>query len=277
MSIQRILDRVWFGCRRIFTKTIRVQDGPISYAFECREAVEAYRARTLFVKEEGTVAWIRAEVRSGDVFCDIGANIGLYTVMAGYRVGPQGIVYAFEPHVSNFSSLLQNISLNGLDDRIRAMSAALHNTEGYFDFNYYAWDAGSSTSQLDSLNDDRGQPFKPVCSELKHAVTLDDLVAKRIIRQPDLIKIDVDGNEWLVLQGMKNLLSSTRRPRSIQVEMNMQSGNRIVDFMRDLGFDLADRHYTLAGKKKIAHGIDPLSIPYNAIFRPCHLSIGGID
>lgn len=267
MSVWAALRNLRFAFRRRLTKTVRIRDSVATYVFQCQESLEALRARTLLIKEEGTVAWIQSEVRNGDVFYDIGANIGLYSIMAGYRVGATGMVYAFEPHAANFSSLLRNISSNALTDRVTPISSALHNAEGYFDFNYYAWEAGSSTSQLASATDDRGRPFKPACRELKHGVTVDHLVAGRAIREPALIKIDVDGNELLVLQGMINVLGSVR-PRAVQVEMNILNGSAIVDFMGDLGFQLADRHYTLAGKKQLKRGVNQKSIPYNAIFRP---------
>jgi FkbM family methyltransferase len=110
--------------------------------------VETYRALTLFVKEQGTVEWIRSTVQPGDVFYDIGANIGMYTLLAASRVGDAGKVYAFEPHVRNFTSLLQNVALNNLSGRVAPICSALHDTEGFLNFNYLTWQAGSSTSQL---------------------------------------------------------------------------------------------------------------------------------
>ena len=61
----------------------------------------------MFVKESGTCEWIKNDIGPGDVFFDIGANIGIYSILAANRVGKTGKVYAFEPHSGNFTRLLR--------------------------------------------------------------------------------------------------------------------------------------------------------------------------
>lgn len=223
---------------------------------------------TLLSKEPGTIEWISAEVRPGDSFCDVGANIGLYSLVAADRVGPRGVVYAFEPHPANFLSLLANIAANGYEERVRALSCALNDANGWFDFHYHALGAGSSISQLGRAIDDEGKAFKPVYSELKCGVTLDELVERGAIRPPDHVKIDVDGNEALVLEGMRSLLRSPRRPRSLQIEMNSGARERVLATLESAGYQLAYRHYSAAGRRAVDGGADPVSVPHNAVFKP---------
>jgi len=97
-------EQQWADLRQQLVKQVRVSDGQFEYEFRCETPVEVWRAKTLPVKEAGTIQWIAGRVQSGDVFYDIGANIGLYTLVAGKRVGPAGMVYAFEPHVKNVDS-----------------------------------------------------------------------------------------------------------------------------------------------------------------------------
>src|SRR5690349_3773992 len=83
--------------------------------------------------------------------------------------GDSGQVCAFEPPVANFSSLLRNIAINRMGHRVKAISSALHESDGYLPFNYNSWLRGSSTSQLNSEFDDQGHTFRPVSSELKNS------------------------------------------------------------------------------------------------------------
>jgi FkbM family methyltransferase len=242
-------------------------DGTDRFVFRCESPLEEYRALSFFVKEEGTVRWIRSSVRPGEVFCDVGANVGLYTLLAARMVGPTGLVYAFEPHVVNLRSLLHNVSTNGLADRVKVLSLALNDTEGFLDFNYQSWMAGSSMSQLGGSRDADGKPFVPVASEYKYACSLDFLVRGGHVRPPHHVKIDVDGNELIVLRGMQGLLSGESPPRTVQVECNLGAADQLLSYMTAAGFEQVERHDTYGGKEALARGADPATVAHNLVFR----------
>jgi FkbM family methyltransferase len=266
-QVLKLNEQQWLDLRRQLVQVVKVDDEQFTHRFRCETPYESWRARTLLEKEEGTVRWIRTCAREGDVFYDIGANIGLYTLLAAQRVGPRGMVYAFEPHVANVHSLLANIALNQMSSRVRVLSCALHEAEGFFDFNYYAAEAGTSMSQLNDARDSLDRPFQPAFAEYKYAVTLDKLVADGAIRPADHVKIDVDGNELLVLRGMRGLLCGDTAPTTIQVEINPRYKDELYGMLQQLDYELAEKHFTLHGKKQIAAGADPESIGYNAVFR----------
>lgn len=266
-QVIKLTDDGWMKLRNQLVQQVEVEDGQFRYRFRCETPYEAWRARTLLEKEEGTVRWIRSSVRSGEVFYDIGANIGLYTLLAGKRVGPTGAVYAFEPHVANVQSLLHNVTQNDLGGHVKVMSCALGEREGFFDFNYYAAQPGTSMSQLNDTRDSDDRQFQPVFSEYKYAATIDGLIAEKRIRPADHIKIDVDGNEMLIVRGMRGLLSSARPPQTVQIEINPRHKQQLYQYMNELGYLLAEKHFTMSGKKQIASGQDPESIGYNAVFR----------
>jgi FkbM family methyltransferase len=247
---------------------IEVSDGFYLYRFHASTELERWRAQTLPTKEAGTIEWIHDAVRAGDVFVDVGANIGQYSLVAGRRVGDRGAVYSFEPHAANFLSLLRNVSLNNLGGVITPLGCALHEAAGHFRFNYRHWDAGTSMSQLGLVRDAEDRSFAPVIVELKAAFTLDELVATGTIRKPDHIKIDVDGNELLVLKGMRSLLTRADPPRTLQVEINSRYRQELFGFMAEVGFVQYHRHYTMWGKEQLRRGHDPESVVYNALFRP---------
>jgi FkbM family methyltransferase len=254
--------------RERLVKAVVVRDGEHTHRFRCENLAELKRASTLLSKEQGTVEWIASEVKPGDVFYDVGANVGIYTLLAARRVGEAGLVCAFEPHVPTAHSLLRNVAENALQGRVKVLTCALHEREGHFDFNYYRWTPGSSMSQLDGVVDADEREFTPVGSELKYATTVDLLVERRTVPQPDHVKIDVDGNELLVLRGMDAVLEAPRRPRSIQVEINSRYRDRVYSFMEDHGYREVRKHYTASGKKRLAAGADVEKISYNAVFSP---------
>jgi FkbM family methyltransferase len=244
-----------------------VTDGDRSYHFECHGEEELYRARTLHQKEPGTLRWIGSELRPNDVFYDIGANIGLFTVYAACRLERPGVVYAFEPYVPSFSSLLRNIKLNGIGDRVHAMSCALHAKDGFFPFNYRVLTPGASDSQLGSTRTAKQKKFKPEAVELKQGVRVDVLLREGVIAPPNLVKIDVDGNELLILRGMEGLLRGRRAPRSIQVEVNPRYPE-LLDYLEGTGYQLAERHYTVYQQRRLDAGtLSPETAGYNGIFR----------
>jgi FkbM family methyltransferase len=184
------LAKVRYRLRTKLIHRIKVIDRVQTLRFYCSGVMEDYRAQTLFVKEEGTINWIRDNVKPGEAFLDIGANIGLYTLVAAHQVGPSGAVYAVEPHIVNFQSLLRNVAANNFQDRVRAFSCALHDSTGVFDFNYCSLEAGTSMSQLGASRDGEEQDFIPTVVEAKLATTVDDMIATGSIRPPHHIKID---------------------------------------------------------------------------------------
>jgi Methyltransferase FkbM domain len=99
------------------------------------------------------------------------------------------------------------------------------------------------------------------------SMVVDDLVARNIIRPPSLIKIDVDGNELMVLRGMRSLLSGKNKPRSVLVEINVGQDVAIDTYMRERGYGLSERNLDRPGEKKLRQGIPENKIEINAIYR----------
>ena len=264
--IDRLLNRLVFGGRRRLRRIVELEEDGHRHVFLCRTHLEFRRAYSLIGKEEGTVDWIRRNAKPGDVFYDIGANVGVYTFLAARRVLPGGAVYAFEPHGPTFARLIDNIVLNGMTSDVIALSCALHDQDGLFPFHYSSHDSGVSGSQLAGAPTASGQTDAPTVAELKSAITVDSLIATGNVRPPDLVKIDVDGNEYRILCGMRRLLQGGGAPRSLQVEMNAENRSEISALLQQCGYEEHDRHYTASGKKWVANGGDPEAYPYNLVF-----------
>lgn len=240
--------------------------------FRCHNKTELWRARTAATKEAGTVAWITEVVQPGQVFCDIGANIGLYSLMAAARVGASGRVYAVEPHAANFLSLMGNIVLNRMEQIIQPTACALNDEDGLFDFNYENLMAGSSMSQLNATRDGEEREFKPVVREAKLATSLDRLIESGCLKAPQHLKLDVDGNELPILRGMKRLLTGAKKPLTLQVEINQRYRAELQSFMDECGYVQYHRHDTASGLEQIANGRPAADVAHNALFKPRQLA-----
>lgn len=163
--------RLWNHLLQLLVREVEIIDEEWRYRFQCKSLLELKRCMKFFILEPGTIEWIRNEVCPGDVFYNIGANIGILTIFAAYHTGESGKVFAFEPHSANFARLLQNIDGNKLQHIIIPCNFALHDEQGYFPFNYCSSKAGSSDSQLSSVRGAFDAQYQSDITELKYAVS----------------------------------------------------------------------------------------------------------
>ena len=101
---------------------VETQNGKL--VFYCLGDLALWRARTLFSKEPETIEWIDG-FKDGDVFWDVGANIGVYSLYAS--IGRRIEVLAFEPSASNYLLLNRNIEYNHLS---QSNPGVLHGVRG---------------------------------------------------------------------------------------------------------------------------------------------------
>lgn len=144
------------------------------------------------------MSFVRDYLRPGDGFVDVGANIGVYTLLAASRVGPQGRVASFEPGPSTLVRLRENIALNGLRN-VEVHPYAVSDRSGTVSF-----DAGASTTAR-LVSDGAAAPG---VTEVK-SVRLDDALPAG---PWSLGKMDIEGAEPLALQGAERLLAEMNPP-----------------------------------------------------------------
>src|SRR5260370_37176667 len=141
-----------------------------------------------FYREEETL--LQRLLRPGDCFVDVGANVGTLSLAAARTVGEQGHVIAIEAHPRICRYLIENIILNGFTN-VQVIHSAVGNVTAHVYLSNRRSDDQNSVSQAGIC-----VPMRP----------LDDLLAPRKVR---LLKIDVEGFEYMVLQGAKSLLPNT--------------------------------------------------------------------
>ncbi|MEJ8819336.1 FkbM family methyltransferase [Lacibacter sp. H407] len=143
--------------------------------------------------EKKEVATMQTLLGVDSVVVDIGANIGYFSLMAAKKA-TAGHIYSFEPATKNLEKLKRNISLNRITN-IYPIQAAINNVSGKTTF-YISTDENSGMSGLRITENFSGQ------SETVKCITLDEAVLEYNLPKIDLIKIDVEGSEINVLQGM---------------------------------------------------------------------------
>ena len=173
----------------------------------CEETIRLHSAfRSWNLDYESTaIRSFLARVRPGDTVWDIGANIGIYSVLAGKRVGAAGRVLSWEPHPDVFQTLRDHIRANDLGSRCRLIQAAVNDgTTGDVSFTL---EPDPTTSRI------LLQPGTRLTrSVVVPAKSLDDW-RQEVQHHPQVLKVDVEGAEALVLRGGRRLLSGEFGPR----------------------------------------------------------------
>jgi FkbM family methyltransferase len=146
--------------------------------------------------EGGETAWFLRTVKPGDTVVDAGANVGYYTIIGARLVGENGKVYAFEPDPANFALLEKNVQLNGLTNVVLERKA-LSNRKGTLKLFIAEQNKGDHR-----IYQPEGESRPSVDVE---AVRLDEYF-KDQKRGIDVLKMDVQGAEGLILEGMTGLL-----------------------------------------------------------------------
>jgi FkbM family methyltransferase len=188
-------------------------------------------ARALGLYEIEKNEALRAFLRPGSVFVDIGGNKGDFALLAGKLVGPSGRVFVFEPAPSNCEWIERSIALNGYRS-IELLPIALGDREG--EITLHLSRVSGHHSVIGPRSDGTGAAVRvPVR-------TLDSVLAERGAPRVDVLKIDVEGADMAVLQGATRTLSANRE-LVLLLDVHPQLGVdalALCALLRSLGFGL---------------------------------------
>lgn len=164
------------------------------------------------------MAFLLHLLRPGDLFVDVGANVGSYTVLASAVCGARSI--AIEPDPGTVQSLRRNIEINGMCERVRLIESAVGSAPGTSRFT-----VGQDTTNRVASGTDLVTREVQVC-------TLDDVLADEA---PVLIKMDVEGYEPQVFYGASAVL----RKASLAAIITETANPAIRSLLRSAGFTSA--------------------------------------
>lgn len=190
-------------------------------------------------KEPETVSWIEEFFKEGDIFFDVGANIGAYSLVADKFLNGKIKTYAFEPSFTSFVKLCRNIVLNKCQDSILPLQIALSDRTTMDLLNYSNLNPGGALHVFGALRDYKGNSFEPVLKLPVLSYKMDDFIEQFKTPFPNHIKIDVDGIEPLIIKGAEQTLK-IRTLKTILIELNegMVEHSGIINKLKDYGFSV---------------------------------------
>lgn len=172
-------------------------------------------------------------LRPGMTVVDVGANYGYYTLLAAGIVGTSGHVHSFEPNARTFELLMKNVQVNWLETIVSAHPLAALDSRKQVELHIPNEFQGRTTLFVP----DGG----PACAQSSfiEAAPLDEIITSKV----DLIKIDAEGSEPLVFEGMQRILGNNP-DLTIFMEFNIPLLRQTVDprtflnRIRQLGFSM---------------------------------------
>lgn len=198
---------------------------------------------------------ILRQTRNSLVVLDVGANIGVHSVVLSQELGPAGKLYAFEAQPIVFNMLAGNIALNSIEN-VRCFNKAVADFVGHIDIPQF--DYGKPLSfgsvefggrQTESIGQEPMQ--NPDKREQVECVSLDSLRLQHV----DLIKVDVEGMELAVMRGADQLIASCHP--ILQVEYLKCDQEQLKQWLKNRGyrvFILAGNYLGIPGNSNILPG-----------------------
>jgi FkbM family methyltransferase len=181
---------------------------------------------------------VKKLIKPGDVFVDVGANLGYYTLLA-IRVGASQ-VYALEAQESTYELLGKNVIINWMSSVVRYEHLAVfsHTT----DLEFFVRNSYPGNSSIGVASPDQLTKWFDTATKVKvHAVSLDDYFADKPTKI-DLLKVDVEGAEPAVFEGARRILSENHNIKVLvewspdQMATAQQNPEPMVDLWAELGF-----------------------------------------
>jgi FkbM family methyltransferase len=232
--LQRVLSALYYRLSRPRDGIRRLSLHGVQGAFEVRTAWQLRWLESVQQSAEldPDLEALMTAARPGDVVFDVGANMGLFSIMLAHRVGASGLVVAFEPQAQVFEHLLTNVRLNGLRN-VRPFRKALGAGS------HAAVVSLAEQSVLARLRTTGSANDGPV--EQVDVVAGDEFVRTEDLPVPQLVKIDVEGAEHDVIRGLSGTLSQPSC-RVVCCEIHPPllppgvTQDAVLALLRDLGF-----------------------------------------
>jgi FkbM family methyltransferase len=179
--------------------------------------------------EPATVRYLQTHLSEGDVFVDVGANSGYFTLIAAGLVGARGRIVAFEPNPAVRERLDLNVVRNAFQDRVDIETCALSDRTAD-DVPLFVPEHDGFATLVPAVAPAASYISKAGAISIRTR-TFDDWLAAAGIENVTLVKVDVEGGEAQVLAGMRASLIAGRVSRLVlETAWDGQAHRQLVDF-----------------------------------------------
>jgi len=217
---------------------------------------------TLGIKASKDLRFFETIDFEGKTIYDVGAYIGLLTMFFAKKVGTRGKVVAFEPNPESFSKLLINTAKY---PNVTPFNLGLGNKREKLTLVASAYSRATGTVQSSVKREITRQPYK------EWSIRIEPLDNLNGLPPPDFVKIDVEGSEYAVLEGMKNTIISHKPTMCIEINgvtyaMKRRNVLRILTFLSHFDYKL----FHVETHQRISPSYVPLTGHVLAFFQDLH-------
>jgi len=220
---------------KILVPRRKVKIAGLSFTLSCTNWITHFRWYLFKTKEPETIYFFDNYLNEGDIYFDIGANVGVFSIYPAKRYNDIQI-YSFEPEVSNLAYLKENIIENGITEKVAIYGLGISDSVGLSKLHLQDLTTGSALHTEDKKNI-KSSPTgnNPIIwTEGIYTVSL-DYFCEELNIVPNVIKIDTDGNESKILMGATNVLKNPLL-RAIIIEMPEDQIEYCYSILLESGF-----------------------------------------
>lgn len=176
-----------------------------------------------FIVEESYESFMKdlVKLNFGDVFVDVGAHVGKYSFYAAKQVGDSGLVIAIEPHPKNIENLKKGIELNGFKN-VEVVEKACSNRSGRAFLLEY---------ELSAKHEITDKPTKMMVE----VDTLDHILQSFDVNKVSMVKVDVNGHEYQVVEGARNTLKNFKP--TLIMEVILENKQKVFNYLEKFGYE----------------------------------------
>ena len=171
-------------------------------------------------------AWNYLKIPEDGVFIDIGAHVGRYAIPIAKFLN-NGIVVAVEAAPENYSTLVKNVKLNGLNN-VLVFNLAAWREEKNLTLHFSEYSGRHTVKGSSNCNSAHKVLAKPI----------DSVVAECGIKRVDMVKIDVEGAEAEVLEGMRKTIEKFKP--NLLIEVFQENADRVFSFLKEINYEFEE-------------------------------------
>ena len=207
------------------------EDKLLPFKMDLTDALSIWRAETFWLKEPETVKWLEYFSSQKSLNCktfyDVGANVGIYTLY-WLTLNIESNSISIEPFNENLNLLIRNIKMNNFTHRVKVVNQPLASRVELGFYNVSDNRPGGSSFKFDLFNNP-----DLIDSKQTESLTIDSLFSTKL--GPSILKIDVDGTDFEILQGARLSLKSNEII-SVLIESSEEKQKEIENYLKKFDY-----------------------------------------